>query len=68
MPEASDHEHFWDAGLPALVLTDGAIYEGYPCYHERCDTLDKLNLSYLRSMIRLTAAATALLADTESES
>ena len=64
----SDHEHFWNAGLPALVLTDGAIYDGYPCYHERCDTLDRLDLSYLRSMIRLTAAATALLADTESES
>jgi len=64
----SDHEHFWDAGLPALVLTDGAIYDGYPCYHERCDTLEELDLSYLRSMIRLTAAATALLADPKSES
>jgi hypothetical protein len=64
----SDHEHFWDAGLPALVLTDGAIYDGYPCYHKPCDTLDKLDLSYLRSMIRLTAAATALLANTEHES
>jgi hypothetical protein len=64
----SDHEHFWDAGLPALVLTDGAIYDGYPCYHGRCDTLDRLNLSYLRSMIRLTATATALLAEPKSES
>jgi hypothetical protein len=63
----SDHEHFWDAGLPALVLTDGAIYDGYPCYHERCDTLEELDLSYLRSMIRLTAAATALLAEPKSE-
>ena len=64
----SDHQHFWDAGLPAVVLTDGAVYDGYPCYHERCDTLDKLNLSYLRSMIRLTAAAAALLADPKRES
>jgi hypothetical protein len=64
----SDHEHFWDAGLPALVLTDGAIYDGYPCYHEPCDTMDKLNLSYLRSVIELTAAATALLAAPASES
>ncbi len=59
----SDHEHFWDAGLPALVLTDGTIYDGYPCYHNPCDTLEKLDLSYLRSMIRLTAAAVALLAN-----
>jgi hypothetical protein len=64
----SDHEHFWDAGLRAVVLTDGAIYDGYPCYHERCDTLDKLDLSYLRSMIQLTAATTALLADAKAES
>jgi Peptidase family M28 len=64
----SDHEHFWDAGLPAVVLTDGAIYDGYPCYHKSCDTIDKLDLSYLRSMIRLTAAATALLAAPNSES
>jgi Zn-dependent M28 family amino/carboxypeptidase len=62
----SDHEHFWDTGLPALVLTDGAIYDGYPCYHKPCDTLDKLDLSYLRSMIRLTAAAAALLANPKS--
>ena len=58
----SDHQHFWDAGLPAAVLTDGSAYDGYPCYHEPCDTLDKLNLAYLRSVIRLTAATTALLA------
>ena len=63
----SDHERFWDAGLPALVLTDGAIYDGYPCYHRRCDTLDELDLSYLRSMIQLTAAATALLAEPKNE-
>ena len=59
----SDHQPFWDAGLPAAVLTDGAIYDGYPCYHKPCDTVDKLNLSYLRAMIHLTAAATALLAE-----
>lgn len=64
----SDHQHFWDAGLPAAVLTDGSVYDGYPCYHERCDTIDKLNLSYLRSVIRLTAVATAVLATPQSES
>jgi len=63
----SDHEPFWDAGLPAAVLTDGAVYDGYPCYHKPCDTVDKLNISYLRSMIELTAAATALLATPQVE-
>jgi hypothetical protein len=65
----SDHQPFWDAGLPAAVLTDGAIYDGgYPCYHEPCDTVDKLNISYLRSMIELTVAATALLSAPQSGS
>jgi aminopeptidase S len=64
----SDHQPFWDAGLPAVVLTDGAAYDGYPCYHKPCDTVDKLNISYLRSMIELTAAATALLATSEGQS
>jgi Zn-dependent M28 family amino/carboxypeptidase len=50
----SDHQHFWDAGLPAVVLTDGSVYDGYPCYHKPCDTMDKVNLRYLRSVIRLT--------------
>jgi hypothetical protein len=59
----SDHEPFWDAGLPAAVLTDGAVYDGYPCYHKPCDTVDKLNVSYLRSMIQLTTAASVLLAE-----
>jgi hypothetical protein len=63
----SDHEPFWAAGYPAAVLTDGAIYDGYPCYHRPCDTVDKLNISYLRSMIELTAAATALLADPQED-
>ena len=63
----SDHEHFWEAGLPAAVLTDGTKYDGYPWYHEPGDTMDKVNIPYLRSMIQLTAAAAALLAAPESE-
>lgn len=26
----SDHEHFWEAGLPTAILTDGTKYDGYP--------------------------------------
>ncbi|HSL00962.1 MAG TPA: M28 family peptidase [Rubrobacteraceae bacterium] len=63
----SDHQNFWDAGLPAMVLTDGSMYDGYPWYHEPEDTLDKLDLGYLRSMIQLTAATAALLAAPRGE-
>ena len=57
----SDHQNFWDAGYPALILTDGTKYDDYPWYHESGDTVDKLNIPYLRAMIQLTAASTALL-------
>jgi Zn-dependent M28 family amino/carboxypeptidase len=63
----SDHQNFWDAGFPAAVLTDGSMYDGYPWYHESGDTVDKLDISYLRSMIQLTTAATALLAAPEDQ-
>ena len=58
----SDHQNFWDAGYPALILTDDTKYDAYPWYHESGDTVDKLNIPYLRAMIQLTAGSTALLA------
>ncbi|MCA1728011.1 MAG: M28 family peptidase [Actinobacteria bacterium] len=58
----SDHQNFWDAGYPALILTDGTKYDAYPWYHKSGDTVDKLNIPYLQSMIQLTAASAALLA------
>ena len=62
----SDHQNFWDAGYPAIILTDGTKYDDYPWYHRSGDTLDKLNITYLRSMIQLTAATAALLAAPEN--
>lgn len=56
----SDHVHFWDAGLPAVMLIDDTK-RGYPWYHESGDTMDKLDFYYLHSMVQLTAAAAALL-------
>ena len=64
----SDHQNFWNAGFPAVVMTDGTRYDDYPWYHQSGDTMDKLNIPYLRSMIQLNTAATALLATSDSES
>ncbi|MDQ4063491.1 MAG: M28 family peptidase [Actinomycetota bacterium] len=64
----SDHQSFWDAGYPALILTDGTKYDSYPWYHKSGDTVDKLNISYLQAMIQLTAASTALLSYSENGS
>lgn len=64
----SDHQNFWDAGLPAAVMIDSAKYHHYPWYHEPGDTMDKVNIPYLRSMVQLNAATAALLTSPESES
>jgi aminopeptidase YwaD len=64
----TDHKRFWDAGLPAVVLTDGAMFDGYPWYHTPDDTMDKVNVAYLRSMIQLAATTSALLAVSEKPS
>jgi hypothetical protein len=58
----SDQVSFREAGLPAVFLIDGTKADDYPCYHERCDTMDKLNVAYLQAMIRIVATASALLA------
>jgi len=58
----SDHVRFWEQLFPAVLVTDDAKYDDYPCYHKPCDTMDKVNVSYLRSIIRMVATASALLA------
>ncbi|HAH06156.1 MAG TPA: hypothetical protein DCM05_06450 [Elusimicrobia bacterium] len=47
MPElaavrTSDHQGYWDAGFPALMLTDSASYRN-PNYHEQSDLPDTLD-------------------------
>jgi aminopeptidase YwaD len=54
----SDHASFWDAGYPAVVLTDTANFRN-PHYHCATDTLDTLNLEFL-SNVAATVTATAI--------
>jgi Zn-dependent M28 family amino/carboxypeptidase len=61
----SDHAVFLDKGLPAVLLVDGAKWDGYPCYHKPCDTADKVNAAYLRTITQLVATASGLLAVAE---
>ena len=55
----SDHSPFWDAGYPALMMTDTADFRN-PTYHQPGDTLETLDLSY---MVNVTKAIVAYLAD-----
>lgn len=57
----SDHAPFWDAGYPAVMITDTAFLRN-PHYHLPTDTLDTLDLSFLQQVAAATAASAALLA------
>ncbi|MCM8812047.1 MAG: M28 family peptidase [Candidatus Omnitrophica bacterium] len=46
---ASDHAPFWDAGYPALLITDTAYFRN-PYYHTPQDTLETLDLPFLRKV------------------
>jgi len=55
----SDHAPFWDAGYPALMLTDTANFRN-PWYHHPGDGLETLDLPY---MVKVTKAVVAFLAE-----
>jgi hypothetical protein len=40
--DLSDHLNYWNAGFPALMVTDTAFYRNRE-YHRRGDTADRLN-------------------------
>ena len=42
----SDHAPFWDAGYPALLVTDTAFFRN-PHYHQPTDTVSTLDLDFL---------------------
>jgi Zn-dependent M28 family amino/carboxypeptidase len=42
----SDHSSFWDAGYPALMVTDTSFYRN-PHYHQATDTPDTLDYPFL---------------------
>ncbi|MGH8475183.1 MAG: M28 family peptidase [Methylococcales bacterium] len=55
----SDHRSFWDAGIPALMITDTAPFR-YPHYHRPSDTPE--HLDYVR-MARLIQGLEQVLID-----
>jgi Zn-dependent M28 family amino/carboxypeptidase len=53
--ERSDHQHFWNAGIPALMVSDTANFR-YREYHTSDDTIDKIDFRSLARITRLLAA------------
>ena len=57
----SDHASFWQAGYPAIMITDTAFFR-YQHYHEVTDTPDKLDYKSLARVTRGLVDVTAALA------
>jgi Zn-dependent M28 family amino/carboxypeptidase len=53
LPETrlSDHASFWDAGLPALMITDTAFFRN-PNYHRPSDTIDTLDFTFMAQLVK----------------
>ena len=47
----SDHSSFWDAGYPAILVTDTAVYRN-PHSHTHSDEIDTLNIEFLVNVCR----------------
>jgi hypothetical protein len=45
----SDHSPYWDAGYPALMITDTAFLRN-PHYHQPSDTVETLNFEFLEQV------------------
>lgn len=59
----SDHSPFWDAGYPALLITDTSFYRN-PHYHGPTDTIETLNLDFMLNVTRGVAQALIALDET----
>jgi Zn-dependent M28 family amino/carboxypeptidase len=60
----SDHAHFWDAGHPAVMLTDTANLRN-PHYHRATDRVETLDLPFLAAGVRGVERAVLRLAGVE---
>jgi Zn-dependent M28 family amino/carboxypeptidase len=57
----SDHAPFWEAGIPAIQVTDGANF-GNPHYHAPTDLPETLDFGRVKDVVLGTAVTTAVCA------
>jgi Zn-dependent M28 family amino/carboxypeptidase len=63
----SDHTPFWEAGFPAVMLTDTANFRN-PHYHRTTDTFETLNLDFMSTVADGVTAAVLCLTGTQGTS
>ncbi len=51
----SDHAPFWDAGLQALFITDGANFRN-PHYHQPTDRIGTIDIDFTTQIVKTTIA------------
>lgn len=56
----SDHSPFWDAGYPALMITDTSFLRN-PHYHQPTDTVDTLDFEFLTKVAQGSLEASRLI-------
>lgn len=56
----SDHSPFWDAGYPALMITDTSFMRN-PHYHMPSDTIETLDMHFLHLVTEASVSAVRLL-------
>ncbi len=59
--QRSDHLSFWNAGIPAILITDTANFRN-PNYHRSTDTPDTLDYERVAAIVQATAVTVAELA------
>jgi hypothetical protein len=57
----SDHVPFHSHGYPAILSIENE-WDGYPCYHRTCDTVDEVNPLFWRDITAANAVSLAQLA------
>jgi hypothetical protein len=58
----SDHAPFWDANIPALMLSDGSNFRN-PNYHQPSDDISTINIEFFTNCTKAVLAAAAMLAE-----
>eukprot|EP00406_Dinophysis_acuminata_P024868 CAMPEP_0179351786 /NCGR_PEP_ID=MMETSP0797-20121207/75457_1 /TAXON_ID=47934 /ORGANISM="Dinophysis acuminata, Strain DAEP01" /LENGTH=114 /DNA_ID=CAMNT_0021066753 /DNA_START=1 /DNA_END=345 /DNA_ORIENTATION=- len=65
-PYGSDHESFLNRGFKAaLTIDNDGEAEDYPCYHQRCDSIDHVDVRLATEIARMNLGAAMRLAGLE---